>query len=71
MNNGDENHTELLTVHEIARLLKLPVSWVWAHEKTLVTFARDAAEGCTGSTWAFALRVECRKKQRNSANSES
>jgi hypothetical protein len=28
MNNGDANHTELLTVHEIARLLKVPVSWV-------------------------------------------
>lgn len=29
MNNGDENHAELLTVHEIARLLKVPVSWVY------------------------------------------
>jgi len=28
MNNGDENHTELLTVHEVARFLKVPVSWV-------------------------------------------
>ena len=25
MNNGDENHTELLAVHEITRLLKVPV----------------------------------------------
>ncbi len=33
MNNGDENHTELLTVHEIARLLKVPVSWVYAHTR--------------------------------------
>ena len=31
MNNGDENHTELLTVHEIARLLKVPVSCVHGH----------------------------------------
>jgi hypothetical protein len=31
MNNGDENHTELLTVQEIARLLKVPVSWVYRH----------------------------------------
>jgi hypothetical protein len=29
MNNGDGNHTELLTVHEIAGLLKVPVSWVY------------------------------------------
>jgi len=29
MNNGEENHTELLTVIEIARLLKVPVSWVY------------------------------------------
>lgn len=28
MNNGDENHTELSTVHEITRLLKEPVSCV-------------------------------------------
>jgi len=27
MNDGDENLTEFLTVHEIARLLKVPVSW--------------------------------------------
>jgi hypothetical protein len=31
MNNGDENDTELLTVREIARLLKVPVSWVHGH----------------------------------------
>ncbi len=31
MNNGDENHTELLTVHEITRLLKVPVSCVHGH----------------------------------------
>jgi excisionase family DNA binding protein len=33
MNTGDENHTELLTVHEIARLLKVPVSWVYGHTR--------------------------------------
>jgi excisionase family DNA binding protein len=33
MNNGDENHTELLTVHEIARFLKVPVSWVYGHTR--------------------------------------
>ena len=33
MNNGDENNTELLTVHEIARLLKVPVSWVYGHTR--------------------------------------
>lgn len=31
MNNGDENHTELSTVHEIAELLAMPVSWVCGH----------------------------------------
>jgi len=31
MNDRDENHTELLTVHEITRLLKVPVSWVYGH----------------------------------------
>jgi hypothetical protein len=25
-----------------------------AHARLIVTFAGDAAEGCTGSTWAFA-----------------
>jgi excisionase family DNA binding protein len=33
MNNEDANHTELLTVHEIARLLKVPVSWVYGHTR--------------------------------------
>ena len=33
MNNGDENHTELLTVQEIAKLLKVPVSWVYGHTR--------------------------------------
>jgi len=31
MNNGDGNHTELLTVHEITRLLKVPVSYLYGH----------------------------------------
>jgi hypothetical protein len=31
MNNGDENPTELLTVHDIARLLKVAVSSVHGH----------------------------------------
>jgi hypothetical protein len=31
MNNGDENHTELSTVHEVAELLTMPVSWVCGH----------------------------------------
>ncbi len=31
MNNGDGNHTELLAVHEITRLLKVPVSCVHGH----------------------------------------
>ena len=31
MNNGDESQTELLTVHGIATLLKVPVSWVYGH----------------------------------------
>jgi len=31
MNNGDESQTELLTVHGIATLLKVPVSWVYEH----------------------------------------
>lgn len=31
MNNEDENQTELLAVHEIARFLKVPVSWVYRH----------------------------------------
>jgi hypothetical protein len=31
MNGGDGNHTELLTVREIARLLKVSVSWVHGH----------------------------------------
>ncbi|MGA8088531.1 MAG: ankyrin repeat domain-containing protein, partial [Terracidiphilus sp.] len=33
MNNGDENHTELLTVQETAKLLKVPVSWVYGHTR--------------------------------------
>jgi len=33
MNNGDENHTELLTVHEFTRVLKVPVSWVYGHTR--------------------------------------
>jgi len=33
LNNGDENRTELLAVHEIARLLKVPVSWVYGHTR--------------------------------------
>ena len=33
MNNGDENHTELLTVQEIAKLLKVPVSWVYGYTR--------------------------------------
>jgi hypothetical protein len=28
MNNGDENHTEPSTVHEVAELLTMLVSWV-------------------------------------------
>ena len=31
MNNRDENHTELLTVHEITKLLTMPVSWAYGH----------------------------------------
>ena len=31
MNNRDEHHMELLTVVEIARLLKVPVSCVHGH----------------------------------------
>lgn len=31
MNSGEENHTEVLTVHEIARLLKVRVSSVHGH----------------------------------------
>ena len=31
MNNGDGNHTELLTVHRITRLLKVPVSCAHGH----------------------------------------
>jgi len=38
MNNGDENHAELLTVHEIARLLKVPVSWVYGHTRKRFVF---------------------------------
>ena len=33
MNNGDEKHTELLTVQETAKLLKVPVSWVYGHTR--------------------------------------
>jgi excisionase family DNA binding protein len=33
MNNGDENHAELLTVQETAKLLKVPVSWVYGHTR--------------------------------------
>ena len=29
MPSGDENRTELLTVQETAKLLKVPVSWVY------------------------------------------
>ena len=36
MNNGDENHTELLTVQETAKLLKVPVSWVYGHTRKRV-----------------------------------
>jgi hypothetical protein len=31
MNNGDQNHTELSTVHEIAELLTMPVPCVHGH----------------------------------------
>jgi excisionase family DNA binding protein len=34
MNNGEQDHTELLTVQEVARLLKVPVSWVYGHTRT-------------------------------------
>jgi excisionase family DNA binding protein len=33
MNKGNEKHMELLTVQEIARLLKVPVSWVYGHTR--------------------------------------
>jgi excisionase family DNA binding protein len=33
MNNGHENHTELLTVQETAKLLKVPVSWIYGHTR--------------------------------------
>jgi len=33
MPSGDENHTELLTVQETAKLLKVPVSWVYGHTR--------------------------------------
>ena len=33
MNNGDGNHNELLTVHEVASLLKVRVSWVYGHTR--------------------------------------
>ena len=33
MRNGDENCVELLTVHEVAGLLKVPVSWVYGHTR--------------------------------------
>jgi len=33
MKNGEENHTELLTVQEVASLLRVPVSWVYGHTR--------------------------------------
>jgi len=33
MRNREENHTELLTVQEVAGLLKVPVSWVYGHTR--------------------------------------
>ena len=33
MNNGEEKHIELLTVQETAKLLKVPVSWVYGHTR--------------------------------------
>jgi excisionase family DNA binding protein len=33
MNTGDDNHIELLTVHEIPGLLKVPVSWVYGYTR--------------------------------------
>jgi excisionase family DNA binding protein len=33
MPRGDENHTEFLTVQETAKLLKVPVSRVYAHTR--------------------------------------
>jgi hypothetical protein len=48
MNNGDEYNTELLTVHEIARLLKVPVSWLHGHTNARSIACLDNALGSLG-----------------------